>query len=431
MKQFSILFIIVMTLAANNSFGQKALSDFISIAIQNSPLLKTNTIQAEANQLDAEKMIASLQKPVIGTAYNYLLSPMYANDPSNKGFKLNPPKTISNYYGYDLSATNGGLYQGILTIDQPLFNQQRVKAVNEQLNIQNEIVNNNSKLSKHDIEKLVTDQYIICTQDVAQQEAIKHFKNIISNQIKITEKLSAKGLAKQGDYKVLEIELKQQNTNLQALKNNYKAHLFQLYSICGIADTTVVALAPPNISTTNNLNSFSSAFIRQFQLDSLSLGTAQNLFNTQYKPIVSVYSSAGLNAVYLPDIYKRLGWEVGIRITQRLFDGNQRKLNNEKTKLLQQTTAVNSHFFIQKNESEKHALIQLIHSLDEQIQSMQQQMADYDALLNYYQNQIINGQSSIIDYITILRSSASLQFNVITLQTNRLMTINNYNYWNW
>ncbi len=428
-----LVFIIVLAVGSwgGKIFGQKQLSDFVNQAFQNSPLLKTNTIQSQANDLDAQRMVAALTKPVVGAEVNYLLAPMYSNDPGNSGFKLNPSKTIKDYYGYDLSATNGGLYRGVFTLDQPLFNKQRTNAVNEQAVIQNQVLSNSSTLSKHELEKLVTDQYILCLQDVHLQEAVSHIIDIIGQQIGITKKLSANGLAKQGDYKVLEIEMKQQETNKQALRNSYKMHLLDLYSICGISDTVIVNLAAINLDLSNVADVNNSGFVRQYQLDSLSLSASQKLFDAQYKPVVSLYSSAGLNAVYAPDIYKRLGWQIGIRFTQKFFDGHQKKLNDQRTKLLQQTTAINSDFFNQKNESRKNALLQAIRSIDEQLQSIQQQVGDYDTLLSYYQKQIANGQSSVIDYITVLRSNAALQFNRIALQTNRLIAVNNYNYWNW
>jgi outer membrane protein TolC len=431
MKKIVVLSSFVFIVISNIVYGQENLSHFIEVALQNSPLIKTNGLPTQANQLEANKIVASLQKPIIGTSYNYMFAPMYANDPSNTGLKLNPPKTINDYYGYDLSATNGGLYQALLTIQQPLFNIQRVYAVNNQLAVQNQIVNNSADLSNHDLEKFVTDQYIICLQDIEQQKAVQIIQSVIQKQIQITQKLSAGGLARQGDYKVLEIELEQQNTNLQALKNSYKAHLLQLYSIFGFNDSTIVELAPLNLQISSALDSYQSGFSKQFQLDSLNLTAAQNIFNTQYRPIVSLYSSAGLNAVYLPTIYKRLGWEVGIMVTPRIFDGHQRKMNDEKTKILQQSTAINSQFFVQKNENQNKSFLQVIHSADEQIEAVQKQIKDYDNLINYYQNQIINGQGSVIDYITILRSSAAVQLNIATLQTNRLLAINNYNYWNW
>ncbi|MGN6214507.1 TolC family protein [Parafilimonas sp.] len=430
-KKLVFLFLLAAGSSGGKAFGQKQLSDFVNQAFQNSPLLKTNNIQSQANELDAQRLVAALTKPAIGTEVNYLFAPIYSSDPGNSGLKLNPSKTITDYYGYDLSATNGGLYRGLITFDQPLFNQQRINAVNEQATLQNQILSNNSTLSKHELEKLVTDQYLLCLQDVHQQEAVAHIVDIIGQQISITRKLSANGLAKQGDYKVLEIELKQQETNIQSLRNSYKVHLLELYSICGMSDTATVSLAVVSLDLTNAADINNSGFVKQYQLDSLSLSASQKLFNTQYKPVVSLYSSAGLNAVYAPDMYKRLGWQVGIRFTQKFFDGHQKKLNDQKTKLLQQTTAINSDFFNQKNESRKNALMQAIRSIDEQLQSIQQQISDYDTLLSYYQRQITNGQSSVIEYITVLRSSAALQFSRIALQTNRLIAINNYNYWNW
>jgi outer membrane protein TolC len=430
-KKLVSLFLMTAGFSVCKTYGQKQLSDFIDQAVQHSPFLKTNTIQAEANQLDAKKAIAALKKPVIGTAFSYSLAPVYANDPSNSGFKLNPEKTITDYYGYDLAITNGGLFRGLVTFDQPLFNKERIDAVSEQLILQNKILDNNSAISQHELEKLVTDQYIICLQDLHQEEAVRNILKIIEQQINITQKLSANGLAKQGDYKLLEIELQQQRSGIQSIKNNYKVHLLELYSICGMSDSTVVALLPANIYVTAANNGSSSGFIRQYQLDSSSLSASRKLFDMQYKPLVSLYSSAGLNTVYLPDIYKRLGWQAGIRFTQKFFDGHQRRINDERTKLLQQTTAINSDFFNKKNESRKHALLQLIRSIDEQVQSVQQQIGGYESLLSYYRKQVASGESSVIDYITILRSSASLQLNCVALQTNRLLAVNSYNYWNW
>ncbi|WP_447640345.1 MULTISPECIES: TolC family protein [Chitinophagaceae] len=430
-KKLVFLFLLVAGSSVGKTFGQKQLSDFVDRAFRNSPLLQTNNIQSQANALDAQRVVAALTKPAIGTEVNYLLAPIYSNDPENSGFKINPSKTITDYYGYDLSATNGGLYRGLVTFDQPLFNKQRVNAINEQMALQNQILSNNSTLNKHELEKLVTDQYILCLQDVHRQEAVAHIADIIGQQINITKKLSANGLAKQSDYKVLEIELKQQQTNIQSLRNGYKVHLLELYSICGMSDTTTIDLAAINLDLTDTVGVNNSGFVKQYQLDSLNLNVSQKLFDTQYKPVVSLYSSAGLNAVYAPDIYKRVGWQVGIRFTQKIFDGHQKKLNDQKTKLLQQTTAINSNFFNKKNESRKNALLQTIRAIDEQLQSIGQQISDYDTLLNYYQQQIANGQSSVIDYITVLRSNAALQLNRIALQTNRLVAINNYNYWNW
>ncbi|PZQ97465.1 MAG: hypothetical protein DI539_29785, partial [Flavobacterium psychrophilum] len=408
MTRKQVVYCLIAVLSVGKSYGQKQLSYFTDQAVKNSPLLKTNAIQSEANKLDAERMAAALTKPVVGTDLNYMLAPVYSNDPGNTGFKLNPKKDIQDYYGSDFSATNGGLYRGVLTLNQPLFNKQRVNAVNEQTAVLNEILSNNSELSKRDLEKLVTDQYILCLQDNEQQQAVQNIIEVIEQQISLTKKLSANGLGRQGDYKVLEIELKQQSTALQTFKNNYRIHLLELYSLCGIPDTQIVEIMPLSLemSVPRNANQ-QSGFTKQYQLDSLNIAASKKMFDTKYRPDISLYSSAGLNAVYAPDIYKRVGWQVGIRFTQILFDGHQRKLNDQKTCLLQETANINRVFLNTKNEMRKKALLELIQSIDEQLQSIQLQIVDYNTLLSYYQKQVAAGQNSVIDYITVLRSSAS------------------------
>lgn len=411
--------------------AQKSLDYFLEQSYNNSPLLKNNSIRAEANKSETERIITTLKKPLIGAELNYLLSPIYSTDNSNPGFKINPSKNISSYYGYDLSATNGGLYRGIITLDQPLFNNQRIQVVNEQLSVQNQILDNNNRLTKHDLERLVTEQYLISLQDIEQQKAIQNIIDIISGQIKTTENLAANGLALQSDYKLLNVERQQQQTLLKASKDNYKIHLLGLNSLCGISDTSVVDLIPVTIEPHTKEKNYPSGFIKQYQLDSLNLDVFKKSFDTRYKPLVSLYSSAGLNAVYAPNIYQRFGWIAGIKLTKTLFDGRQKEMNAKRIKILQQETSVNTDFFEKQNASRKALLQQQIISVETQMQSLQQQIREYDDLLNYYKNQIINGQVSVINYITILRSKANLQFNLVSLQTNRAISINNYNFWNW
>jgi len=52
----------------------------------------------------------------------------------------------NKYYGYDLSQTNGGLYQGLVNLNQPLFNNRRFKAFTEQIEVNKQASENNIKL---------------------------------------------------------------------------------------------------------------------------------------------------------------------------------------------------------------------------------------------------------------------------------------------
>jgi outer membrane protein TolC len=422
-----IFFLIISQTAC----AQKDLDYFLQQAYTNSPLLQTNQIRSEANKLEAERIIAALKKPSVSAEINYMLSPVYSTDDGNSGFKINPSKNVSNYYGYDLSATNGGLYHGVFMLEQPLFNGERIRVASEQMSIGNQVLDNNNQVTKHQLQRLITQQYIVCLQDVEEQKAIQGIIDIISEQIKTTEKLAASGLMQQSDYKLLHIESEQHENLLNTSIGNYKTHLLSLYSLCGINDTVIIDLPPVHLSLNENQNNYSSGFTKQYQLDSIGLAVSKKYFDTKYKPLISFYSSAGLNAVYAPTAYQRLGWMAGIRLTKTFFDGGQKELNTKRTALLQQETSLNTAFFEKQNASRKASLRQQVNSLESQMQSVIKQIGEYDDLLNYYKKQIISGQISVINYITVLRSKANLQLNLATLKTNQEISINEYNYWNW
>jgi outer membrane protein TolC len=425
---FAGIFFLIISLTV---CAQKDLDYFLQQAYANSPLLQANQIRSEANRLEAQRIVAALKKPLVGAELNYMLSPVYSTDDGNSGFKINPSKNISDYYGYDLSATNGGLYRGVFTLEQPLFNGGRIRVANEQMSIQNQILDNNNQLTKHELQRLITQQYILCLQDVEEQKAIQGIIDIISDQIKTTEKLAASGLMQQSDYKLLHIESQQHQNLLSTSIANYKVHLLSLYSLCGISDTALVDLFPLHLSLNAHENINSSGFTKQYQLDSLSLASSAKYFDMKYKPSISFYSSAGLNAVYAPTAYQRLGWMAGIRLTKTFFDGGQKELNAKRTTLLQQEASVNTNYFEKQNASRKASLQQQIISFESQTQSITEQINEYDDLLNYYKKQIISGQISVINYITVLRSKANLQLNIVALRTNKEISINEYNYWNW
>jgi outer membrane protein TolC len=429
-KQWVLIISVISVSLISKTYGQKNISYFLEEAYSSSPLLKTNKIQQDVNDLNAKKSIISLTKPLIIAELNYMVAPVYSQDPGNSGFKLNPDKNnVYNYYGNDLSASNGGLYRGITSLEQPIFNKKRIDAVTAQTRIQNEILANNSSMAKHDLEKIVTDQYIICSQDIKQGEAAESIRDVIKRQITITQKLSEKGLAKIGDYKVLEIELKQQETAIEATRKSYITHLLELYSTCGIYDTTIYPISPLELQIKQE--PVNSGFNKQFELDSVNLEASRTIFNNQYKPVFSLYSSSGLNAFYAPVLYKRFGWQAGIRFTQIIFDGHQKKINDQQINQLQKTTAINTAFFYKTNISRKQALKQFIRSVEEQLKSLQAQSEEYKKLLNYYQQQIIGGQSSIIEYVTLLRNSQALEQQRVSLLTQKALAISNYNYWNW
>jgi hypothetical protein len=72
-----------------------------------------------------------------------------------------------------------------------------------------------------------------------------------------------------------------------------------------------------------------------------------------------------------------------------------------------------------------------IRSNESQTVSLNRQLAQYNDLLNYYSQQVTAGQVSVINYLTILRSKAAIQNQLVLKASEKQLLINNYNYWNW
>jgi hypothetical protein len=419
-----------MCIGAIPSHAQKALHDYLDQAFIHSPLIYENSIRQQANLVEARRIEASLTKPVIGADINYMLSPVLAKSGNGYSFKLNPDKNIPDYYGYDLAVTNGGLYSAVLTLDQPILNRNKAKTIAAQYDAQNNLLANQTKLTAHELQKAVTAQYILCLKHIHQLHFLNKLIQITTTQRKVTLQLASSGVFKQSDVKLLDIELMQQQTDRTAEIAEYHASILDLNILCGINDTTTAMLSDTSFVLRNS-ESDRSLFTIQYQLDSALVSTKKQVFDLSYKPKISLYSSAGLNTVYVPNIPDRFGLEAGIRFSLTISDGKQRQLNAKHAQLMQQTEAAYTKDFSIRNNIRKTRILQQISSIEAQSTALKEQAKTYDDLLAYYKQQLANGQLSVIDYITILRRRTSLQGTLIILQTNTQLLINDYNYWNW
>ena len=59
------------------------------------------------------------------------------------------------------------------------------------------------------------------------------------------------------------------------------------------------------------------------------------------------------------------------------------------------------------------------------------QALGYDSLLTLYRAQVMAGQLSVINYLTVLGSRAELQQDMAAIAYHRELLVNEYNYWNW
>ena len=91
------------------------------------------------------------------------LSPSFPKDNGTTSFKWNAQQA-NDYYGYDLGVNNGNVQGGIAGTNR-YWVRACTKLAETQLGVQHDILQNNIRLNRHDIERNVTDQYILCMLD--------------------------------------------------------------------------------------------------------------------------------------------------------------------------------------------------------------------------------------------------------------------------
>lgn len=409
--------------------AQGNLQQYIDAAQKNSPLINDNLNQIKASEYDLQRLRAIYTGAQVDLNGNFLFAPVVATDNNKTTLELNS-HGATKYYGFELAQTNGGIYQGLITYTQPLFNSARYNTAAEQIDIGRQINRQTIRLTEHDLAKLVTDQYILCLMDEKQMAFTDSMLVLVKQQLDLVKKLAASSLLKQSDVSLLNIEYENNLNILATFKASYHSKLMDLNILCGIKDTADRAL--PDLDLQLNIAPVAvSGYLEKFRLDSMNLVAAQNVFELKYKPTLNFYSNGGLNAAYVSTALNRFGFSAGLSLNFNLFDGRQRRSTREKTEILKQTVSFYKDNFSIQNEVRKHQFLTNLASYTERRDHLRQQAAEYAQLLTDYKKEILQGEISIINYVTVLKNMVLLKRDYFLAETNSLLLINGYNYWNW
>ncbi|MDO6736462.1 TolC family protein [Wenyingzhuangia sp. 2_MG-2023] len=424
---FLLLFLFVLCTQTNAS-AQKTVDYYIQQAIKHSPLIHEKQNRDTINQLEIKRLKSVYLKPTISAIANVFVAPVIESNNNKTRLILNPKDPI-RYNGYDMSVSNGGQYQALLNISQPLFNKKNYNTVAEQTFIASKLNTYGIKLSKHDLEKTVIDQYILCNIDQKQVHSTQEIVNLLNKQKDILTELTRSGIYKNSDLTLLKITLQTYLIQLSNFEANYHKYFFDLNILCGINSKEIVNLQ--KISLHLKKEESSSLFIQKHKLDSLAITNQQKQFELKYLPQISLYANTGLNTSYSATIPHRLGTGFGISLTYNLWDGHQKNISRSKTKLLTESIAYYKRNFKSNNDIRKLKIKKQVTAYTEQILITNQQLENYNTLINSYQKEMISGQLSIVNFITVLKNKVNAQLNLALLNSQKQLLINAYNYWNW
>ncbi len=407
---------------------ERDLDFYIIQAKENSPLIQQADNENKIVSLDLEQMNRILYKPEINLVSGFTLSPIISRDNNSNSFHL-VSEGATDYIGHDLALTDGGQYQALVSLRQPLLSGSKFEAYSNRADISKRINENNISLTIHELQQVVSYQYLLCIKANKEAENTLSLLRKLEDEYNLVQKLVSNGIYKQTDLMLLQIELEKYNLEYITYRSDYISNLFDLNLICGISDTLIVDLKNIDFSINPEITG-KSGFLTGFVLDSLSILSDQAIDELKYKPQLELFADAGLNATYLP-YPKRIGLSTGLTFSWNIFDGHQRDIQREKSTINMQTIEFNKKHFMTKNEISKIKILNQISSINERIILMQKQADTYKRLFDAYSKELSIGEASVMDFKNLLQDIAMNNNDLLQLKSEKQFLINSYNYLNY
>lgn len=415
--------------SAMTAQGQNNLSYYIEQALCNSPLLNELRNTKQKNSFELQRLKATYKGLRLQAYGDFIFVPVVSNDNGKPTLLWNAP-TPTKYYGYDTGQVSSELQAGV-TLTKSLTGGTIYKAEQNRMHTLDMAAENDIILNRHELERAVTDQYILCLLDLGQINFIDSLKESVQLQYNIVKKMAEHGLAKSSDMQLLEIELLNDSYKGEDARKAYKSHLADLNIICGITDTTTARIADIESEIKPWYSRNESAFEQKYRIDSLALKATLETWKMQYKPQVSLFATGGMNTSDVNKSLRRFGASAGITFSWLLYDGKQKRNMERQTEFDLNTNSGYHDNFMKKREQMRIKYITQINDARQQIKTLEKQVGEYGRLTDNYMRELQRGDVSVTTCITVMRNRLQAVYDLLTLRTNIKLMINALNYWNW
>jgi outer membrane protein TolC len=423
-------FIPILFFISGLSIGaqHRDLNFYLNQAKMNSPLINKTKNDNEIVKLDLQQVRSILSKPEVNIVSGIMFAPIVSHDNNSNRIEWVSNGAV-NYTGHDLALSDGGQYQALVSVNQPLLAGTKLKRYENKAAISGQINDNNIELTVHELEQVIAYQYILCLKSKMEISNSLLLLKDLDEHLKILEKLVENAIYKQTDLILLQLEIQNYEAEYKTFQSEYEAGLYDLNLICGIRDT--VLIEPEEIELILETADVSnSKFSTAYRLDSLNIIAEQVLSELKYKPQLDLFANAGLNAVYLP-AFNRLGFSTGITLTWNIFDGRQRDIQREKSNVNLQTVEFEKKTILAQNEISKKKVLGQINSIDGRIVLNEAQTDQYNKLYEAYSRELSQGEASVMDFKNLLKDISAKKQENIMLRMEKQLLINTYNYLNY
>ena len=407
---YRLLFFLMVFVSTRVAAQTPDLTWFLDQAKSNSPLLADYRNQIEAGKTDSLLARAAYKVQVNGISNNY-----YA--PVIRG------------YGFDNAITNGGQLSAITQASKTFTSAGNRANQYEAISLVNQAIANTGKISEKDLKKLVTAQYITVYGDQVTMQFNDEIRSLFDKEEKLLKELTRANTYKQADYLTFYVSLQQQALTVRQSQVQFKNDYAVLNYLAGLSDTSLVTLAAPMLDSATTQAVSSSAFYRQYVIDSLKLVNEKKGIAYSYKPRLGVYADAGYNSSFISEAYKNFGVGAGLTLSVPIYDGQQRQLKVRKIDIAERTRQEYRSYFIKQYDQEiarlqqqRAATASLIKDIDDQIRYSR-------TLVEVNQKLLETGEVRITDVILSINNYLNARHLLNQNAIAQLQIMNEINYW--
>jgi hypothetical protein len=382
---------------------------YINEGLRNSPVLTDLQNQLTSSSVDS-LLIEAQRKPQIEGKSLLLYSPFTKN------------------FGYDEVITDGGNYQAVAYVSQIILNRKIIDNKYQAAGIQKKSIGISRKLSVAELKRSITNLYLQSYSDFSEYLFNSSFFELLENEVSIINQFVINGICNKTDYLSLLVETEGQAVLVNQLHNQFKKDIRSLNEICGITDTGHVVLLLPSIYIREEASPAEYIFLKQFGIDSLQIINEKTALDLKYRPAVTWFADAGVLTSKPFNFYRHFGASAGISFTVPIYDGHQKKLDEQKLSLKEETR------FSYKNSSRKvydQQFLRLkgeMEGMEEVKIKIENQLAISDQLVKSLKAQLESGIIMMTDYINAIKNYRNISRNLNLVNIEILLLRNEMNY---
>jgi outer membrane protein TolC len=383
----------------------RSLDDYLRIAESNSPLLKDQAYQRDALALDSSDIRAAFGLQVNGSG-QFLYAPNGA------------------HWGYDPAITNGGLYSAVVGASVPLFTGGRKQTGLDSVALRGSALQLVKEGTLLDLHQRVTEQYINTYADQRTLAAVLDRVRILDEEEAVMKHLVGQGHLPTDRRDEPAVNAQAQRIAASRAKALLRNDLLTLSTLCGSADTAMVALAPLDLAPPGAFDPSASPGMRQFAVDSLANNIADRSIDLNYRARLNAIGDAGLNAVVIRDVPDRFGASAGLNLSVPIYDGNRRRTQHDRIALREKSRTAYRDFYADQLELRHAQLTEALAQADTLIAGTQRQSADEEHLIELYRVELEHGLVRLTDLFLALENHARTVNDMIQTEADRSRIVN-------